>query len=183
VDTNTLSAAEPQAYVLTTADGVWRVTATDPAGAFYAIQTCLQLLCVCTKYRKPSRTGCGDPFAATSPLSFTSRRDGDSPLDVDTVKMAGKAPVANVPFVQITDWPTFTVRGVMYDVTRTRVPHMSELLLLVDLLAGLKLNHLQLCVCTLARARRQGHAGRGMLAKGGGGRLGVPYRWKGYVVL
>lgn len=46
--------------------------------------------------------------------------------------------------VQITDWPDFPNRGIMFDVTRDRVPTMETLYELVDFLAALKLNQLQL---------------------------------------
>lgn len=46
--------------------------------------------------------------------------------------------------VRIMDWPTFATRGVMLDVSRDRVPTMTQLYETVDLLASLKLNHLQL---------------------------------------
>ncbi len=46
--------------------------------------------------------------------------------------------------VQIVDWPDYPNRGIMFDVTRDRVPTMSTLYALVDFLASLKLNQLQL---------------------------------------
>lgn len=48
------------------------------------------------------------------------------------------------PGVRIEDRPTFRVRGVMLDVSRDRVPTMQELMGVVETLAGLKINHLQL---------------------------------------
>jgi hypothetical protein len=42
------------------------------------------------------------------------------------------------------DWPDFPARGVMLDISRCKVPRMETLFGLVDLLAGLKLNQLQL---------------------------------------
>jgi hypothetical protein len=45
---------------------------------------------------------------------------------------------------EIVDWPDFPVRGVMLDVSRNKVPTMATLFSLVDMFAGLKLNHLQL---------------------------------------
>lgn len=50
----------------------------------------------------------------------------------------------HVPAVMIEDEPAFRTRGVMLDVSRCRVPTMAELLRQVDLLASLKVNHLQL---------------------------------------
>ena len=49
-----------------------------------------------------------------------------------------------LPIVRIEDEPTFAVRGVMLDVSRDRVPTMPELFSIVETLAGLKINHLQL---------------------------------------
>lgn len=51
---------------------------------------------------------------------------------------------AQVPTVLIEDRPAFATRGVMLDVSRCRVPTREELLRLVPLLAGIKINHLQL---------------------------------------
>jgi hypothetical protein len=45
---------------------------------------------------------------------------------------------------EIVDWPDFPIRGVMLDVSRNKVPTMATLFSLVDMFAGLKLNHLQL---------------------------------------
>lgn len=50
----------------------------------------------------------------------------------------------SLPCLHITDWPDFPARGVMLDVSRCRVPTMETLLDLVDLLAGWKVNQLQL---------------------------------------
>ena len=49
-----------------------------------------------------------------------------------------------LPAVQIEDWPDYPQRGVMFDVSRDRVPTMKTLYELVDLLASLKVNQLQL---------------------------------------
>jgi hypothetical protein len=49
-----------------------------------------------------------------------------------------------LPGVYILDWPDLPNRGVMFDVCRDRVPTMETLYSLVDLLAGLKVNQLQL---------------------------------------
>ena len=49
-----------------------------------------------------------------------------------------------LPGLQITDWPDFPARGVMLDISRDRVPTMETLYALVDLLAGWKINQLQL---------------------------------------
>jgi hypothetical protein len=49
-----------------------------------------------------------------------------------------------LPSGEIDDRPDFPVRGVMLDVSRNKVPTMETLFSLVDMFAGLKLNHLQL---------------------------------------
>lgn len=49
-----------------------------------------------------------------------------------------------LPLVHIADQPDFARRGVMLDISRDKVPTMQTLFELVDLLAGLKLNELQL---------------------------------------
>lgn len=46
--------------------------------------------------------------------------------------------------VHIEDEPSFATRGVMLDVSRTRVPTMAQLFETVERLASIKLNHLQL---------------------------------------
>jgi hypothetical protein len=49
-----------------------------------------------------------------------------------------------IPAMEIDDEPTFAVRGVMLDVSRTRIPTMESLRSAIDLFASLKINHLQL---------------------------------------
>ena len=49
-----------------------------------------------------------------------------------------------LPLGEIEDWPDFPVRGVMLDVSRGKIPQMSTLYGLVDLLSELRYNHLQL---------------------------------------
>lgn len=49
-----------------------------------------------------------------------------------------------LPAVEIEDWPSFQSRGLMLDVSRDRVPTMEHLFETVDLIASLKMNHLQL---------------------------------------
>lgn len=48
------------------------------------------------------------------------------------------------PVLEIIDTPAFATRGVMLDVSRDRVPTMAEFRGIIDSLAGLKFNHLQL---------------------------------------
>jgi hypothetical protein len=49
-----------------------------------------------------------------------------------------------VPCVAIVDWPDFPRRGVMLDISRDKVPTNATLKALIDLLAGWKINELQL---------------------------------------
>ncbi len=49
-----------------------------------------------------------------------------------------------LPCLSIEDWPDFVQRGVMLDVSRDKVPTLETLYALVDLLAGWKINELQL---------------------------------------
>lgn len=49
-----------------------------------------------------------------------------------------------LPCLRIDDEPSFPTRGVMLDVSRTRVPTMAHLFETVDRLASMKFNHLQL---------------------------------------
>jgi len=51
---------------------------------------------------------------------------------------------ARLPALAIDDWPDFPARGVMLDISRDRVPTMAYLRELVDMLAGWKINQLQL---------------------------------------
>lgn len=49
-----------------------------------------------------------------------------------------------LPCLEIRDWPDFPARGVMLDISRDKVPTLETLYGLVDLLAGWKINQLQL---------------------------------------
>ncbi len=60
------------------------------------------------------------------------------------IQMLEVAEGRTLPGVQITDWPDFPHRGIMFDVTRDRVPTMATLYTLIDQLASLKINQLQL---------------------------------------
>jgi hypothetical protein len=62
---------------------------------------------------------------------------------VDSVAAVADGPAA-LPFVRISDWPDFPVRGLLLDVSSDKVPTMETLLDLVDMLAGWKINQLEL---------------------------------------
>ncbi len=51
-----------------------------------------------------------------------------------------------VPCCEITDWPDFPTRGLLHDVSRGKVPTLDTLKLIVDRLASLKVNQLQLYI-------------------------------------
>jgi hypothetical protein len=51
---------------------------------------------------------------------------------------------SSFPALEIADWPDFPRRGFLLDVSRSRVPTMATLAALVDRLASLKVNELQL---------------------------------------
>ena len=61
-----------------------------------------------------------------------------------TLGQLAQAAGGNVPSCTIEDWPDFVTRGVLIDVTRGRVPTLATLTSLVDRLASLKINQLQL---------------------------------------
>ena len=51
---------------------------------------------------------------------------------------------AEIAGLEIEDWPDFEVRGILLDISRDRVPTMDSLFELIDFLADLKINQLQL---------------------------------------
>jgi hexosaminidase len=51
---------------------------------------------------------------------------------------------AAIPYVKIEDVPDLKVRGLMLDIGRDKIPSMHSLYKLIDLMADLKMNHLQL---------------------------------------
>ncbi|MCL4562773.1 MAG: family 20 glycosylhydrolase [Chloroflexi bacterium] len=59
------------------------------------------------------------------------------------LQIAGQVEDA-IPCMEISDWPDFPARGVMLDVSRDKVPTLETLMELIDLLAGWKINQLQL---------------------------------------
>jgi hypothetical protein len=53
-------------------------------------------------------------------------------------------PIAELPCLQIVDYPDFPARGVMLDISRDKVPTLETVYELVDRLAGWKINQIQL---------------------------------------
>lgn len=63
---------------------------------------------------------------------------------VNTLSQLIKQSPQAIPCLTIVDWPDFSVRGFMLDVSRDKVPTMQTLLSLIDKLASWKINQLQL---------------------------------------
>ena len=63
---------------------------------------------------------------------------------LQTLTQLVKQTAPALPNFEISDWPDLEVRGYMLDVSRCKVPTMETLYRLVDRLAGLKYNQLQL---------------------------------------
>ncbi|MDI4647466.1 family 20 glycosylhydrolase [Cohnella hashimotonis] len=53
---------------------------------------------------------------------------------------------ASLPCLRISDYPDFAARGIMLDISRDRIPTLATLYRVVDLMADLKLNQLQLYI-------------------------------------
>lgn len=90
----------------------------------------------------------GAEGSASVPLVTVSAHPGDGGEGLRnaraTLAQLRRLFPARVPSMRIDDAPAFAVRGVMLDVSRTRVPTMDQLRRTVDVLASLKFNHLQL---------------------------------------
>ncbi len=95
------SIAHSEGYHLAVTEDCIYVTANQPVGVFYAVQTLCQLL---------------------------AQRGGQ------------------LPVLQCLDWPDFSHRGVLLDISRDKVPTMETLYALVDTLASWKINQLQLYI-------------------------------------
>lgn len=63
-----------------------------------------------------------------------------------TLKQAAKKYGAAVPCMVIEDAPDLAIRGVMLDISRNKVPTVQTLKETIDILANLKINHLELYV-------------------------------------
>lgn len=101
----------------------------SPAGCFHGIQTLIQLGVVDWGLGLDSHSAAtGDPRPARS----------DAPLRVHEP--------SSIPCCTIVDWPDFTTRGLLHDITRGKVPTLATLKHLVDRLALLKVNQVQLYI-------------------------------------
>lgn len=65
---------------------------------------------------------------------------------VQTLRQILRQSGAAIPCMTITDWPDYAVRGFYHDAARGRVPNMSWLRQLVDILSFYKINQLQLYI-------------------------------------
>jgi hexosaminidase len=63
---------------------------------------------------------------------------------VQTLKQLVQVYCDKLPQLEIEDYPDFPARGVMLDISRHKVPSMETLFDLIDQLAGMKINQLQL---------------------------------------
>ncbi|MCF7855331.1 MAG: family 20 glycosylhydrolase [Candidatus Pacebacteria bacterium] len=93
------------------------------------------------------------------------RIEGQNPRAVfyalQTLKqIIAQSPKRKLPLVSITDWPDFAYRGVYYDVCRGRVPKLSRLEQMAEVLAHYKINQLQLYIEHTFRFRRHPDIGK-----------------------
>jgi hypothetical protein len=114
---------ESYTLIINQDDASWQLVAKDMCGLFYGIQTILQLINVSTAYSALWYEGSITTEYATGGTFSNGVR---------------------VPTLTITDWPVVQHRGYMKDISRCRVPKQSELFKMVDMLASLKYNQLQL---------------------------------------
>ena len=85
-----------------------------------------------------------DPASAGAPITIVACAEAGARNAAWTLKQLASVLSGNLPGLSIVDWPAIATRGVMLDISRDRVPTMEHLRHVVDLLAGLKVNHLQL---------------------------------------
>lgn len=86
-----------------------------------------------------------DPLAAT-PITIRAAAPAAARLALMTLAQLVRLCPRELPALRIDDWPAIPRRGVMLDVSRTRVPTMQHLLATIDTLAELKINHVQLYI-------------------------------------
>lgn len=96
-----------------------------------------------------------DPARAAHPQGYELTIDGDGVrvlagtaaglfYGVCTLAQVIEQAGRTLPALEVADWPDFAARGVMLDISRDKVPSMATLEGLVDMLAGWKVNQLQL---------------------------------------
>lgn len=79
-------------------------------------------------------------------IDITYADDAGLFYSIITMAQISKQTERELPGLAITDWPDLPVRGAMLDISRDKIPTMETLYEIVDFLAGLKYNHLQLYV-------------------------------------
>ena len=79
-------------------------------------------------------------------ITITSRTPAAAFYAEQTLKQLRRQYPDKLPYVEIEDWPDFSARGVMLDISRDKVPTMTTLFGLIDLLAEWKINQLQLYI-------------------------------------
>lgn len=77
-------------------------------------------------------------------IEISFREVGGQRAAMATLRQLLRAYGLKLPCLKIRDWPDFTRRGVMLDISRGRVPNLNTLLDLAEKLADLKINELQL---------------------------------------
>ncbi len=63
---------------------------------------------------------------------------------LEQIKQTTSAAEVLIPLGKIEDWPSIKTRGVMLDISRTKVPSLTTLFKIIDLLSTLRYNHLEL---------------------------------------
>jgi hexosaminidase len=78
------------------------------------------------------------------PISISAAGDLGVRNGLRTLKQLLRQYGSRLPCLSIHDQPAFATRGLMLDISRDKVPTLDQLKSVVDLLASLKFNHLQL---------------------------------------
>ncbi len=126
-----------QASLRAAAPGAWPIVAFDDGDPAVAVSIRI------------------DPAQATRPqgyqlaitperITITARDPAGAFYGAATLIQLAEARGAQLPCLAIDDWPDFAARGVMLDISRDKVPTLETLFGLVDMLAGWKVNQLQL---------------------------------------
>ncbi len=79
-------------------------------------------------------------------IRLRAAEDAGFRLGATTLRQLLDAGRRFIQAMEIEDWPDFPVRGVMLDISRDKVPTLTTLKKLIDLLAGWKINQLQLYI-------------------------------------
>jgi hexosaminidase len=114
-----------QAYRLTISRAGIEVIGAGAAGVFYGLQTLLQIL---------------------REEAWRETRNAKRETQNEGIGGRGQGKGIVLPCVEIEDWPDFARRGVYLDTARGKVPRVETLLGLIEDLARLKYNELQLYV-------------------------------------